>query len=270
MLKPSEFVANYSKTGAVKSTAPAVRLLLLGISAGFILACAGAAASNAAFSIQIASVAKLVSALIFPFGLIAIIFTGSELFTGNCLISISVLDKSAKLSGMVRNLIIVYIGNFIGSAIVAAAVAYSGSEALILNVMKAAAGKCSLSFGKALVMGFMCNVLVCLGVVCSLTTTTPSGRVLGAYIPVCLFVLCGFEHSIANMFYVPCGLFALMLPEYKSGIELLANAGVAVDQLTWFNFAVKNLVPVTVGNIAGGAGLGALLWYCHGKCLSNK
>ena len=116
MLKPADFVANYSKTGAVKSTAPTARLLLLGIAAGFILACAGAAASNAAFSIPLASVAKLVSALIFPFGLIAIIYTGSELFTGNCLISISLLDGSAKLSGMVRNLVIVYIGNIIGGA----------------------------------------------------------------------------------------------------------------------------------------------------------
>jgi len=265
MLKPSDFVVNYSKTGALKSTAPTLRLLLLGIAAGFILACAGAAASNAAFSIQLASVAKLVSALIFPFGLIAIIFTGSELFTGNCLISISVLDKSAKLSGMVRNLIIVYIGNFIGSAIVAAAVAYSGSETLIFYIMKAAATKCSLSFGKALVMGFMCNVLVCLGVVCSLSTSTPSGRAMGAYIPVCLFVLCGFEHSIANMFYVPCALFALVLPGYQSILELLPDAGIAAEQLTWLNFAVKNLVPVTLGNIAGGSALGALLWYCHGR-----
>ena len=270
MLKPADFVANYSKTGASKSTAPTARLLLLGIAAGFILACAGAAASNAVFSIQLASVARLVSALIFPFGLIAIIFTGSELFTGNCLISISVLDKSARLSGMIRNLIIVYIGNFIGSAIVAAAVAYSGAEALVLYIVKAAAGKCSLSFGKALVMGFMCNVLVCLGVVCSLSTTTPSGRALGAYIPVCLFVLCGFEHSIANMFYVPCALFALMLPEYQALGDALSQAGIAVEQLTWLSFVLRNLVPVTIGNIVGGAGLGALLWYCHGKSVLNK
>ena len=175
MLSLAQFVTNYSKAGAAKALSPALRLLLLGIAAGFILACAGAAASNAAFSIQSPSVARLVSALIFPFGLIAIMFTGSELFTGNRLISISVLDKSARLSGMARNLVIVYIceylGNFIGSAIVAVAVAYSGSESLIFYIMKAAASKCALSFGKALVMGFMCNVLVCLGLVCSLCTT---------------------------------------------------------------------------------------------------
>lgn len=263
MLKPNEFIVNYSRAGAAKCGSGAVRLFLLAVLSGFILACAGAAASNAAFSIQLASVAKLVSALIFPFGLIAIIFTGAELFTGNCLITISVLDRTTSLYGMVRNLVIVYVGNFIGSAVVAAAVAYSGSEALILYIIKAAAGKCSLSFGKALVMGFMCNVLVCLGVVCSLTTTTPSGRAMGAYIPVCLFVLCGFEHSIANMFYVPCALFALALPGCQSLHELLADTGISAEQLTWLNFFVKNLVPVTIGNIVGGAGLGALLWYCH-------
>lgn len=263
MLKPNEFIVNYSRAGAAKCSSGILRLLLLSVLSGFILACAGAAASNAAFSIQLTSVAKLVSALIFPFGLIAIIYTGAELFTGNCLITISVLDKTASLYGMVRNLVIVYVGNFIGSAIVAAAVAYSGSEALLMYIIKAAAGKCSLSFGKALVMGFMCNVLVCLGVVCSLSTTTPSGRALGAYIPVCLFVLCGFEHSIANMFYVPCALFALMLPEYQAAADVFSGAGIAVEQLTWLSFFVKNLVPVTLGNIVGGAGLGALLWYCH-------
>jgi len=265
MLKPADFITNYSKTGAVKATAPAMKLLLLGISAGFILACAGAAASSAAFSIELSSVAKLVSALIFPFGLIAIIFTGSELFTGNCLISISVLDKNAAVGGMVRNLVIVYIGNFIGSAIVAFAVAYSCGADLIFYVIRSAVSKCSLNFGKAFVMGFMCNVLVCLGVVCSLSTSTPSGRALGAYIPVCLFVLCGFEHSIANMFYVPCALFASMLPDFRTLFSQLPNAGIAVENLTWFNFAVKNLLPVTLGNIAGGVGLGALLWCCHGN-----
>jgi len=269
MLSPSAFLASYSDIGAKKCTSPAIRLFLLAISAGFILACAGAAASSAAFSIEALSVAKLVSALIFPFGLIAIIYTGSELFTGNCLICISVLDKTASLAGMLRNLVIVYIGNFIGSAVVAAAVAYSGSNALLLYIIKAAAGKCALSFGKAFVMGFVCNVLVCLGVVCSLSTTTPSGRALGAYIPVCLFVLCGFEHSIANMFYVPCALFTVAMPEHLGLLDTLAKSGISTEYITWFNFLAKNLLPVTLGNIAGGTGLGALLWYCHGKKLES-
>jgi len=265
MLTPSDFVRNYSQIGTKKAGDSAIRLLLLGFAAGFILACAGAAASSAAFSIEALSVSKLVSALIFPFGLIVIIYTGSELFTGNCLISISVLDKTAVIGGMLRNLVVVYIGNFIGSVVVAAAVAYSGPAGLIMYVMKAAAGKCALSFGKAFVMGFVCNVLVCLGVVCALSTTVPSGRAIGAYIPVCLFVLCGFEHSIANMFYVPCGLFASLMPQFRQTVQVLADSGSPMEQLTWLNFVFKNLVPVTLGNIAGGVGLGVLLWYCHGE-----
>ena len=83
-------------------------------------------------------------------------------------------------------------------------------------------------------------------------------------------MLCGFEHSIANMFYVPCALFALMLPEYQALGDALSQAGIAVEQLTWLSFVLRNLVPVTIGNIVGGAGLGALLWYCHGKSVLNK
>ena len=83
---------------------------------------------------------------------------------------------------------------------------------------------------------------------------------MGAYLPVALFVICGFEHCVANMFYVPAGLFAVSVPQYA---QLAAEAGIDVSMLTWGNFLLRNLVPVTIGIILGGAGVGAALWYGH-------
>lgn len=262
MVKPSEFIVNYSKAGAAKCESGSLRLLLLAVLSGFILACAGAAASTASCAVENASVAKLISGSLFPFGLIAIIYSGAELFTGNCLVSITVLQGEAKLSAMVRNLVLVYIGNFVGCAMVAAGYMLCGAKngVLAVSAIRIAVNKCSLDFFKAVVLGVLCNVLVCLGVVCAVSAKTASGKAVGAFLPVCLFVICGFEHSIANMYYIPAGLFANMLPDYAA---LAAGAGIDTAALTWANFAVKNLIPVTIGNILGGVGLGSLLWVCN-------
>lgn len=265
MLNPSEFIESYASIGAAKARRSALSLLLLGVLAGLLLGSAGAAATAASFAIENTSLAKLVCGLLFPFGLIMIILTGAELFTGNCLITISVLDGRAKLSGMLRNLFLVYVGNFIGSVMLAAACAYSGhmdmaGGALALQAMRTAAAKCSLSFGKALLLGILCNILVCAAVVCSLSAKSISGRVLGAYFPITLFVICGFEHSVANMYYIPAGLFARTVPKYA---ELAASAWLDLSALGWEPFLVNNLLPVTLGNIIGGAALAALLWVCN-------
>lgn len=264
MLKPQEFIEAYGQIGAAKSKRSAKELFLLGILAGIILGLAASAAATASHALSNSSLARLVSSLVFPIGLVVIIFTGAELFTGNCLISISVLEKKASPGGMARNLIIVYLGNFIGCAAVAAACVYSGqmdfnSGALAVYAVKTAAAKCSLNFGKAIVLGIMCNVLVCLGVVCAISAKSAAGKAIGAYLPVCVFIICGFEHSIANMYFVPAGLFASLVPAYE---QAAVSAGIALEKLSWINFAVRNLLPVTVGNILGGAGLGALLQYC--------
>lgn len=262
MLKPSDFLEAYSNAGKAKCASSTKRLLLLALLSGFILGTAGAGASTASFAIENVSAAKLINAFIFAFGLIVIIYTGAELFTGNCLISISVLEKRVSIPAMLRNLVIVYLGNFIGCALVAWCCVVTlrfdlGGGALAVSTIKTAAAKCSLSFSNAFIMGIFCNALVCLGVVCGVTAKSAAGKAVGAYLPVCIFVICGFEHSIANMYYIPAGLFANSVPAYA---EAAAKAGIDTAALTWANFAVKNLIPVTLGNIVGGAGLGALLW----------
>ena len=127
--------------------------------------------------------------------------------------------------------------------------------------MRLAALKNQLPFWNGFFSGIACNVLVCLGVFCSMTAKDTAGKILGAFLPVALFVLCGFEHCVANMYYIPAGLFAKTVPEYAS---LAAAAGINLQNLSWMNF-LKSLVPVTLGNIAGGVGIGALLWYAHKK-----
>lgn len=262
---PAQAVALYARAGSAKTKRPASQLILLGILAGALIALGSAATNTATYGITDPWSARLICGLLFPFGLAMVVMSGAELFTGNCLIAISVLDRQCGVLGMARNLIIVYLSNLAGALLVAAGCAefgqmdYSGGL-LAVTTMKMAAAKCSLPFGRAFVLAILCNVLVCLGVMLAMTAKDTIGRILGAFLPVSYFVICGFEHCVANMFYIPAGLMAKSVPAYA---QLAAEMGIDLSALTWQNFVLANLLPVTLGNLAGGIGLAALLWYCH-------
>ncbi|MBQ8470219.1 MAG: formate/nitrite transporter family protein [Clostridia bacterium] len=267
MLTPAEFVDSYALIGQKKAKNNALKLLALGVLAGFLIGMGAAVTNTAGHALTNPSVAKIISGLLFPFGLIMVILTGAELFTGNCLITISVLEKKVDLKGMLRNWFYVYVGNFIGAVLLAMACAYSGpmslnSNGVAVNTMKVAAGKCTLTFGNALVLGILCNILVCIAVAMSLSSKNTIGRAVGAYLPIAFFVICGFEHSVANMYYITAGLLAKNVPVYA---EAAVAAGHDVSALTWGNFLLRNLLPVTLGNILGGCGFAALLWFGHGS-----
>lgn len=262
LFSPAEFVGNYASVGQKKATMPALRLFLLAILAGFFIGLGGAVTNTATHALQNVSVIRMLSGLLFPVGLVMVVLTGSELFTGNCLITISVLEKKTTIGGMLRNLGIVYVGNFIGALLLAAGCAYFGqlnysAGGLAVATIKLAAAKCAMPFGNALVMGILCNVLVCAAVMMALCAKDATGRALGAYVPICVFVLCGFEHCVANMFYVPAGLFAMTIPEYAAQA---AAAGINTASLTWGGFLLGNLLPVTLGNIIGGVAFAAAIW----------
>ena len=267
MLTPAEFVDSYALIGQKKAKNNALKLLALGVLAGFLIGLGAAVTNTAGHALTNPSVAKIISGLLFPFGLIMVILTGAELFTGNCLITISVLEKKVDLKGMLRNWFYVYVGNFIGALLLAMACAYSGPMSLNSNgvavyTMKVATGKCALTFGNALVLGVLCNILVCIAVAMSLSSKNTIGRAVGAYLPIAFFVICGFEHSVANMYYITAGLLAKNVPAYA---EAAVAAGLDVSALTWGNFLLRNLLPVTLGNILGGCGFAALLWFGHGS-----
>ncbi|GHU72163.1 FdhC protein [Clostridia bacterium] len=267
-----QIISAYAEAGRLKTERQPIKTLVLAVFAGMVIALGGAAANTAAFAADNPSSARLAAGLIFPFGLGIIMILGLELFTGNCMIPISILEKKTTAVRMLRNWALVFMGNFIGALLAAVGCALFGqldysSGALAVYTVRAAVGKCSLGFGDAVVRGFFCNVLVCAGVLCSLSAADTAGKILGAYIPVALFVICGFEHSVANMYGIPAGLLAMSVPKYA---ELVQAAGIDTSALTWGNFVWRNLIPVTVGNILGGALLGIGLRFAHEKSIDRR
>ena len=264
---PGEIIDNYSKAGKVKAERPTGKLFALAVLAGMLIAFGAATANTATHSIADVSTAKIIGGLLFPFGLGMVILMGAELFTGNILIGISVLNKETTPAKALRNWWMVYCGNLVGALLVAIGCAWFGQldysgGGLAVYTVRIAAAKCAIPFPNGIVLGIFCNVLVCAGVLCSLSAKSTSGRILGAYIPVAFFVICGFEHCIANMFYIPAGLFALQVPRYAQAV---VNAGIDISMLNWQNFFLVNLLPVTLGNILGGLLLGTALWYANRK-----
>jgi len=265
VFSPAEMTANYAKTGKVKAEKPIGKLFAMAVLAGLFIALGSAVANTASHSISDVSTARMVSGLLFPFGLGMVMLMGAELFTGNTMISISVLNRDTTVSRMLRNWGVVYLGNLAGAVLLAAGCAFFGqlnysSGGLAVYTIKSAAAKCAMPFGNALVLGFFCNILVCTGVLCSLSAKDTIGRIAGAYIPVAFFVICGFEHCVANMYYIPAGIFAMQVPEYAA---LALEAGINTAALTWKNFFLINLLPVTLGNILGGVGVGIVMWACN-------
>jgi formate/nitrite transporter len=261
-LSPAEIVQSYAEAGQKKTECSFWKLFLRAVLAGALVAFGAAVTNTAVHSIANVSAARIISGLLFPFGLGMVMLLGAELFTGNCMIPISVLEGKTTAARMLYNWGVVYLGNFFGALLLAAGCAYFGQMnysggGLAVYTIQVAAGKSAIPFFSGVALGFFCNVLVCAGVFCSLSARDTAGRIMGAYIPVAFFVICGFEHCIANMYYIPAGLFAMTVPEYA---RLAAEAGVDAVALTWGGFFLGNLIPVTLGNILGGAGFGLAMW----------
>lgn len=262
---PAEIAARYADSGVAKTKRPTSQLIVLGLLAGALIALGSAATNTAVYGIQDTWTARTICGLLFPFGLGMVVIMGAELFTGNCLITISVLDRRCTLGQMLRSWVIVYLANLVGSLLVAAGCAWFGQMnysggALAVYTMKVALGKCNLPFQNAVVLGILCNFLVCLGVLMAMSAKDSAGRIISAFLPVCYFVLCGFEHCVANMYYIPAGLMAKAVPAYA---QLAAESWLDLSALTVSNFVVKNLIPVTIGNILGGVILSLLMWFCY-------
>ena len=260
MNSPAEVAKNYIAIGKGKATNGFWKLLVLGVLAGAFIGLAGVGATIAPVGVQAAGAAKFLGACVFPVGLAMVLLAGSELFTGNNLIIIPVLTGDIKFVQMLRNWVIVYIGNLIGGILVALLAVYGhvgdmfgGAEGGVAAAMIGAANsKVTMSFGVAFLKGIGCNFLVCIAVWISFAAKDVTGKFWGLFMPIMLFVLCGFEHCVANMYYIPCGLFCKALYH--------ADA----PTLTWGAFIVKNLIPVTLGNIVGGAGLvGLPYWFVY-------
>ena len=255
MHSPLEIARSFVEIGIHKVRISALKMVVLGIFAGMFIGFAGIASNVAGTTVVNPSISRLVSACVFPAGLSMVLIAGSELFTGNNLIIISVLEKKVKIREMLKNWFFVFLGNSIGTMMVAGMVVYGGTPelfdgALAEKMVASALSRVDQTFMEAFIRGVLCNILVCIAVWAAFAAKTVSGKILMSFWPIMLFVLCGFEHSIADIYFGVAGI--LTATEY----------GVAADGLTWGTFLLNNLLPVTLGNIVGGSGIvGAGYWF---------
>ena len=196
---------------------------------------------------------QLIGAMTFATGLMMVVLTGAELFTGNVMMTFSVLEKKVKLMDLLRSWGIVYAGNFVGSLLLVALVffagmGHNGADGVGVGAMQTSFSKINLTFTEAFFRGILCNWLVCLAVFMATTSKRVIGKIFAIFFPIMTFVASGYEHSVANMFFIPNGILMKHFP------SVVAASGMTPDQLatmTWKGFLVNNLCPVTLGNIVG-------------------
>ncbi|MDL2318676.1 formate/nitrite transporter family protein [Eubacteriales bacterium OttesenSCG-928-A19] len=244
-ISPGGMPARYGEIMREKMGTSTKRLLARAVMAGVVIAltCVGA---TALYALLPYAVARVAAAAMFPAGLAMVLIMGGELFTGNSLLTLGLLTGDVRPRGLLRNWGVVYLGNFIGSLLVASlvAVAYRADAAFLAALRTAAETRAALTWLEAFVRAILCNVLVCAAVWMAYTSSTVPGKLMALYAPVMLFVLAGMEHCVTNMYY-------FMAP-------LLAGAQ---GDITWATFLLGNLLPVTLGNIVGGAVVCAgMLW----------
>ena len=245
--------------GAIFSTT-----LIAGAGSAGIIAADGSLAYRSAlpFGIQ-----RLLAGLAFCLGLILVVVAGAELFTGNNLIVMAWANKKVSTLKLLRNWVIVYLGNFAGSLGAAGMIYLSGhykygGGAIGTAALSIANAKASLEFIPALFLGVLCNALVCLAVWMTYSARSVMDKIAAIIFPISAFVAAGFEHSIANMYFVPIGLFIKTFDPAFMASEAVVKAGLDLSGLTWGNFLLNNLLPVTIGNIIGGAVLvAAVYWF---------
>lgn len=282
---PPNMAAKAEEIGVKKVGLPALNMFVLAvlagafISMGAIIMTTVTAGSMSTTGIAEATVStslpygitRLIGGLVFTVGLVLVVVGGAELFTGNSLILMAFMSKKVKLMGLLRNWVIVYFGNFLGAVATATIAFLSGQYkfpvsggvvkgAIGLNMLNIADFKCSLNWHEALFLGILCNALVCMAVWLTYSTRTTTDKILAIVPPITAFAAAGFEHSIANMYFIPV---ALMVKAWGSSEFFTAIGKTAADfkYLTVKNFLVGNLLPVTIGNIIGGAVLVGLVYW---------
>lgn len=270
-LVPSAMARKMEQVGVAKVNLGPWRMLALAVLAGAFIALGAIFATTVTAGVGSAlpyGVVKLLGGLVFCLGLVLVIGAGAELFTGNNLIVMAWAHRKVSTGKLLRNWGIVYVGNFIGSISTVVGMLLTqqytfGGGAVGLNALNIAQGKVQYGFVQALMLGVFCNALVCLAVWLCIGARSATDKILAILFPITAFVAAGFEHSVANMYFIPMGLLikAGASPAFWADI---GRTAADYANLTWGNFLIANLLPVTVGNIIGGSVMvGLVYWFIY-------
>jgi formate/nitrite transporter len=265
-LIPQEMAEKAEAIGVHKAALTFWPLFTLSVLAGAFIALGAmfSTTTAAGSSVLPYGVARLLIGLTFCVGLILVVVAGAELFTGNILLVMAWASHKVSTLALVRNLVIVYIGNFVGSLGTAVLVFLGkqytfGSGSVGESALKIATSKLHYGFIQAVALGILCNGLVCLAVWLTFSARSTADKILAIIFPITAFVAASFEHSVANMYFIPYALFIKAFD--PAFVTSLADKAPDLSSLTWGTFFLKNLLPVTIGNIIGGAGLVALMYW---------
>jgi formate transporter len=267
-LLPSEMARRAELIGVRKVETPILTMLSLAVLAGAFIALGAIFATTVTAGTSSAwpyGVTRLLAGLVFCLGLILVVVGGAELFTGNNLIVMAWANKKVSTYALLRNWGIVYFGNFIGSIGTAVLLFYTGQYkfgggAVGQTALSIANSKVHLGFIQAIALGILCNALVCLAVWMTFSARSTLDKIAAIIFPISAFVAASFEHSVANMYFIPIGLFIKNFdPAFTA--KIVADTGLDLSGLTWDAFLINNLLPVTIGNIIGGAVLVAAIYW---------
>jgi formate/nitrite transporter len=268
-LLPPEMARRAEEVGARKADVDAVTAFTLAVLAGAFVALGGVFATTALAGAGSApwGAVRVLAGAAFSVGLILVLVGGAELFTGNNLIVMAWASGRVSARALLRNWVIVFAGNLVGAGGIAALVYVGGTHrggggAFGATALAIAQAKVELGFTQAVALGVLCNTVVCLAVWLTFAARTTADRVLAIVPPISAFVASGFEHSVANTYFIPLGLLITYLdPEFAATVGSVAPASRA---LTWSAFLSRNLLPVTIGNVGGGAILvGLVYWFVY-------
>jgi len=255
---PADIARRVNDVGVAKAHLPITATAMLGVLAGAFIALGSLYYTLVASDATLGFAAtRVLGGLVFSLGLVLVVVAGGELFTGNNLLAMAWADGTVSTRELLRNWLIALVANAVGAFGIALLVVASGypqmnDGAVGVTAVKIAAAKATLPFWQAFVAGVLCNVLVCMAVWLTLAGRTVTDKVIAVVFPISAFVAAGFEHSVANMYFIPLGIFL------RDTVDAAGIAG--ADRLDWTGY-VRNMVPVTLGNIVGGSGLVALVYH---------
>ena len=266
-LLPPEMAHKAESVGVSKANMSTSKTLVLAVLAGAFIAFGSVFFTTVtAASTMSYGMTRFIGGISFSLGLVLIIVGGAELFTGNNLIVMAWANKKISTSQLIKNWVLVYIGNMAGALFIAFLMFFSSQYsfafgAVGINMLNIAKAKCELGFLQAIMLGILCNILVCLAVWLCFSSQSVSGKIVSILFPITAFVASGFEHSIANMYFIPEAILVLDHGDEKF-LALVNRSSENYESVSWSNYLLNNLLPVTIGNIIGGAVLvGLVYWF---------